>query len=150
MTLPFIGEKLNGTSNTFFGYIFGAENSYNSAYSVPSSLKEVVVTTATVLGDSAFNNCKYITDVTIPKSVKKIDYGAFLECPDLTDIWYTGSESDREQISVFSYVGFKMLLIKRILQNNLFYLFGTVHKQACTSKQERNLWNYRQNQTNNS
>ena len=103
MTLPFIGEKLNGTSNTFFGYIFGAENSYNSAYSVPSSLKEVVVTTATVLGDSAFNNCKYITDVTIPKSVKKIDYGAFLECPDLTDIWYTGSESDREQISVFSY-----------------------------------------------
>ncbi|MDR3264111.1 MAG: InlB B-repeat-containing protein, partial [Clostridiales bacterium] len=46
LTIPFVGATLDGTSNTHFGYIFGANNV--SSY-IPSPLKEVIVTGGTSL-----------------------------------------------------------------------------------------------------
>ena len=59
ITLPFVGAELNGTSNTHFGYIFGASSySYNSEY-VPSSLKEVIITDEQKIDGNAFFDCHF-------------------------------------------------------------------------------------------
>ncbi len=86
MTLPFVGAAKDGTSNTHFGYIFGARwCSYNST-NVPSSLKTVVITDGTSIGAEAFYGCTGLTSITIPASVTSIEYYAFQGCSGLTNI----------------------------------------------------------------
>ncbi|MBE6584880.1 MAG: hypothetical protein E7649_07930, partial [Ruminococcaceae bacterium] len=86
ITLPFVGETKNGTNNTHFGYIFGASYySSNSSY-VPTSLKTVVITGGTSIGDSAFCNCDSLTSIEIPSSVTSIGDWAFDYCSSLTSI----------------------------------------------------------------
>ena len=87
ITLPFVGNTLNGTENTHFGYIFGASYySYNDSY-VPSSLKEVVITKATTIYEYAFDECTSIVSITMPDSVTTIRYHAFRQCTSLTDVY---------------------------------------------------------------
>ena len=86
ITLPFVGATKEGTSYTHFGYIFGARNdSYNGNY-VPASLKEVIITGGTSIGNRAFEDCTSLTSVTIPDSVTSIGDYAFLDCTSLTAI----------------------------------------------------------------
>ena len=84
MTIPFVGATKDGTSNTHFGYIFGAQRFYNNKDYVPTSLKEVIITGGTSIGSSAFYGCTSLTSVTIPDSVTSIGSGAFSGCTSLT------------------------------------------------------------------
>ena len=93
ITIPFVGEKADGTGATHFGYIFGASDySYNNDY-VPKSLKEVIITGGTSIGSYAFRGCSGLTSVTIPDSVTSIGYAAFEGCSGLTDAYYQGDLS---------------------------------------------------------
>ena len=88
ITLPFVGATKDGTSNTLFGYIFGASHySYNKDY-VPALLKEVVITGGTDIGQYAFDGCSGLTSITIPDCVASIGDGerAFYDCSGLTSI----------------------------------------------------------------
>ena len=86
MTLPFVGATKGGTSNTHFGYIFGASSySYNDDY-VPTSLKKVTITSATSIGFDAFYYCGGLTSITIPDSVTSIGSSAFEDCSGLTEM----------------------------------------------------------------
>ena len=86
MTIPFVGEKADGTGATHFGYIFGAESCWVAEDHIPSSLKEVVVTGGTSIGERAFLECSSLTSVTIPDSVISIGDDAFYNCSSLTNI----------------------------------------------------------------
>ena len=86
ITLPFVGATKDGTSNTHFGYIFGASSySYNDDY-VPASLKKVTITGGMTIPSSAFRGCTSLTSITIPDSVTSIGSGAFRDCTSLTSI----------------------------------------------------------------
>ncbi|MGM9971405.1 MAG: leucine-rich repeat domain-containing protein, partial [Anaeroplasmataceae bacterium] len=86
ITIPFVGATLDGTSNTHFGYIFGAISySYNSS-SIPSTLKEVVITGGTCIGWRAFYGCTSLTSIETPSSVTSIGDDAFYGCTSLTSI----------------------------------------------------------------
>ncbi len=63
ITIPFVGSTLEGTSNTHFGYIFGAATSSDNKKYVPDSLKEVIITSGTSIGDSAFRSCSSLINV---------------------------------------------------------------------------------------
>ena len=99
ITLPFIGNIKNGTSNTYFGYIFGA-NSYsdNSKY-VPTTLKTVVLTGGSSIGSSAFYGCSSLTSISIPGGVTGIGSSAFRYCSSLTSIRFGGTTAQWNKIS---------------------------------------------------
>ena len=86
MTLPFVGATKNGTSDTHFGYIFGASLYGNNDDYVPASLKEVIITGVTSIWDWAFYNCTSLTSVTIGDSVTSIGAHAFASCDSLTSV----------------------------------------------------------------
>ena len=77
ITLPFVGAQKDGTKNTHFGYIFGT---------VPASLKTVIITGGTSIGDYAFYNCSSLTSITIGDSVTSIGQNAFYGCSGLESI----------------------------------------------------------------
>ena len=65
------------------------------------SLKSIVVPSGvTSIGQAAFADCKKLKSITIPASVKSISDSVFAGCDSLTDIYYKGSESDWNKISI--------------------------------------------------
>jgi uncharacterized repeat protein (TIGR02543 family) len=86
ITIPFVGASKDGTSNTHFGYIFGANGYSNTSSYVPTSLKIVIITNATTIGYGTFNDCRSLTSVTIPNSVTSIGERAFMYCSSLTSV----------------------------------------------------------------
>ena len=86
ITLPFVGANKDETSNSHFGYIFGANDHNSNNSCVPTSLKKVTITTATSIGELAFFGCRSLTSVVIGDSVTSIGTGAFEYCRSLTSI----------------------------------------------------------------
>ncbi len=86
ITLPFVGENKDGTSNTHFGYIFGATVYSDHHYYIPVSLEKVTVTAATSIASYAFYNCTSLTNVVIGDSVTLIGASAFSGCSELEEI----------------------------------------------------------------
>ena len=105
ITLPFIGDKLDNPTITHFGYIFGASSSFNNPAFVPSSLKEVIVTKATSIGNGAFWGCSSLTSITIPEGVTSIGNGAFSGCSGLNKIYYGGNATDWNKLYIRPYYG---------------------------------------------
>ena len=86
ITLPFVGDTKDGTSDTHFGYIFGASSHLNNSSYVPTSLKSVVITGVTSIGSYSFYGCTGLTSVTLPDSVTSIGSHAFYGCTGLTSV----------------------------------------------------------------
>ncbi|MCL2061094.1 MAG: leucine-rich repeat protein [Firmicutes bacterium] len=86
ITIPFVGNTRNGTSNTHFGWIFGSTSHLDQNSLVPSSLKTVVITGGNSIRSSAFSGCTGLTSIEIPNSVTTIGWYAFEGCTGLTSI----------------------------------------------------------------
>ena len=85
ITLPFVGGSSD--SNKYLGYIFGGSSYSANATSVPTALKEVVISDAcTSIGASAFYQCTSITSIVIGNNVSSIGYDAFYKCSNLTSV----------------------------------------------------------------
>ena len=89
LTIPFVGETLQGQKNSCFGYIFGAYlYSYNDRY-VPDTLKTVIISeVATSIGEYAFQDCSSLNSVIFDKNSQLFSIGnyAFYGCSGLTSI----------------------------------------------------------------
>ena len=82
----------NSDSLTFGDFKYTEENGSvtitrytgsNTTMVIPSEIdgKKVVA-----IGNKAFQNCRYLTKITIPDTVTNIGQGAFLECESLTEV----------------------------------------------------------------
>ena len=60
----------------------------------------VDLTSLETISSCAFTNNSAISNIFIPNSVKTIEYGAFVGCGNLTDVWYIGNEDDRQNINI--------------------------------------------------
>ena len=54
----------------------------------------------TSIGASAFDFCYGLTSITIPSSVTSIGGSAFYLCNNLTTVYYTGTEADRDNMTI--------------------------------------------------
>ena len=86
ITLPFVGDTKVGQSNTHFGYVFGASSPACNDDYVPESLKTVIISGGTVIGNSAFYDCRHITSIVLPKTLTNVYNNAFDGCSSLTSI----------------------------------------------------------------
>lgn len=108
LSVPFTGDKKDGTGVTHLGYIFGSESREGSRQRVPSALKTVVLTASTVaysafyecesveeirftasitsIGNHAFAACSALSRIVLPESVQSIGAFAFLHCSALSEI----------------------------------------------------------------
>ncbi len=68
-----------------------------------TSLTSITIpNSVTSIGHFAFANCRSLTSVTIPNSVTSIGNSAFRGCYRLKDVYYIGSETKWNQISIGS------------------------------------------------
>ena len=104
MVIPFVGDRNYTYSpevspNTVFGYIFGADSYddgtrilqiYNSAgstyYYIPSNLRNITITSCTIIVEQSFYNCTPLTNVVLPNNLTTIEAGAFSGCANLQSI----------------------------------------------------------------
>ena len=61
----------------------------------------VIPDSVTSIGDYAFRDCSSLASIVIPDSVTSIGWSVFDGCSALTDVYYTGSEAEWAQISIY-------------------------------------------------
>ncbi len=77
-----------------------------NSFSACKNLKSVVIPDGvTKITNSGFHMCSNLESIVIPKSVTYIEFNAFLGCNNLTDIYYTGTEEQWNNISFQAFEG---------------------------------------------
>ena len=99
ITIPFVGATKSGTTNTHFGYIFGASSLSDQGSYISPLLKTVIITGETKIYNNAFVNCSRLTSITIPNSVTSIGNYVFNSCSRLTSIAFKGTVSEWNAIT---------------------------------------------------
>ncbi len=87
ISIPFVGKEYNGTSNTNFGYIFGALTYAENKQYVPTSLKTVFINGGNLIDDNAFYECTSLKNIYITGDVRNIGFYAFAWCTNLEKIY---------------------------------------------------------------
>ncbi len=91
ITIPFVGASREATGNQAkLGYVFGTENATGlyaaGGYYLPDGLVKVVITDTENIEQYAFQDCKSLTNITLPSSLTSIGQNAFNGCIGLTTI----------------------------------------------------------------
>lgn len=101
ISIPFLGSSrsANGTYDAVLGYIFGRSSSgvvqYGVVsgsslsgyyYAIPSNLKSVTVTDASIIPIGAFSNCTNITYIKVNEGISELSDYSLMECTGLKDI----------------------------------------------------------------
>ena len=126
LSVPFLGKSrtANEGFDQVLGHVFGCTNSnvagttlqyekyvYNGAiyyylygyYYIPATLKEVIITDGTKISGNPFRNCKNIRSVGLSDSIVSISSSVFSSCSRIADVWYEGTEDEKNNISIGSY-----------------------------------------------
>ena len=69
-------------------------------YKTVSTGNSSTITAPSLIGNAAFRGCVRLRSVYLPVTIKAIGTSAFADCNALSDVGYTGSESDWEAISI--------------------------------------------------
>lgn len=84
-------------SDSFFGYIFGADEYAKNAVAVPAGLDMVIINrNIDIIPENYFSGCKGISAIIMPDGVEKIEKFAFYECADLVFLDLGGSVTNIE------------------------------------------------------
>ncbi len=90
ITLPFIGGSA-GLSNSYLGYLFGADGYAGNALYVPETLTTVVLSdVCTVVPAYALRDCSSVAEIILGKNTSKIGISAF-EGTSITEIFLPAS-----------------------------------------------------------
>ncbi len=138
LTLPFIGDSR--TSNNYLAYHFGGMYAEDT-YAVPSSLRSVTLTNATVLAGSAFYNLTSLEEIVLPEGLQTIGGNAFYNCSSLTELTVPESVQSIGLGAFASCSGLETLTVPFVGQSRtqnsyLAYNFGSTYPNSYGSVPE--------------
>lgn len=108
---------LSGTNATVVGYA-----GWETDISIPATVEyEGTTYTVNAIGEFAFAAENSITSVAISKNVKTVSANAFTGCTKLTDVWYEGTTSNKNGITITS-------------TGNTTFTGATWHYSACITR----------------
>lgn len=108
----------------------------NGAFESTNILKLTIPEGVTDIGGEAFKNCKALTSVTIPSTMKNIGStnsydGAFENCISLTNVSITAGKNNDSAIGSHAFKGCTSL--KNITIPGNYYIIGNYAFSGCTS-----------------
>lgn len=69
-----------------------------------TNLESIIIGKGVInIGEGAFCRCTNLTSITIPDNIISIDDYAFVGCTSLTDVYYSGTEEEWNEIEIGSY-----------------------------------------------
>lgn len=86
---------------------------YSNAFEGCSNLKEIELPSVETISGNSFKDCYRLQNIIIPNSVTTIISDAFMNCYSLTNVYYKGSESDWQNITIY--------------ENNEYLTDATIH-----------------------
>lgn len=100
----FIGcNSLNYTEDDGLFYLGSSENPYYYLSHVAKTVEDVVVQDdCKIIGGGAFENCKSLTVLKLPKKLIRISDNAFTGADALRSLFYFGTEADWNKITLSS------------------------------------------------
>lgn len=79
----------------------GVTNIGDAAFRDCTSLISVTIPdSVTSIGGWAFSSCAGLTNITMPNGITRVDGWAFWGCKNLSDVWYDGTEEEKEKINI--------------------------------------------------
>ena len=74
------------------------------AFSGCTGLKDVTIgNNVTTIGSNSFRDCTALTTISIPNTVTSIEVCAFYNCNNLSDVYYTGTQGEWDNVSIAGY-----------------------------------------------
>ncbi len=139
-------QKLNGicltlAENDFLGRYFGSDSVEFNGEFIPASLRCVTVAEGTKkIPDRAFTDCKYITSVTLPRSLVSVGIRAFYLCRSLSEITIPDSVTEIEDDAFFMCDGIVSLKLGSSLKDigmQAFYGCASLKGVECPESLEK-------------
>ena len=123
ITLPFVGAKKDATNITYFGYIFGAPSSSDNSSYVPSSLKTVIITGGTSIGNDAFEGCSSLKQLILfPSTPPTLGTSAI---PTTISTIYVQQSSKAAYQAATNWIAFA----SKIVSDNLYLSFARFNQK---------------------
>ncbi len=106
--LPDTLEKLDGTAfqgtawydNQSGGVIYIGTSLYGYKGDMPENTNIIIKDGTKIIANYAFELQENLASITLPTSVKTIGLSAFSNCFNISDVYYSGSQEDREKIDI--------------------------------------------------
>ena len=138
ITLPFVGyrEDFDSANKEFslFGTIFGYETTNKAGtikqsfvysngniqswyYYIPITLKNVTITNATKIPESAFYNCTFIERIELNEGITEIGRNAFCDCTNLTDMVIPQSVNDLGELAFSGCTNLDIVILPSALKS---------------------------------
>ncbi len=104
----------------------------DGAFGGCSSLKSISIPeSVTRIGNFAFNECNNLKNITIPNSISNIDFYTFRNCSNLTDVYYSGTKEQWQQITIAE--GNENLTNASVHYNNQSLITCTISNGSLTA-----------------
>ena len=113
LTSVTIGDEITSIGYGAFGFCGGLTSitipdsvtnlGGNAFYNCRGLTSVIIGDSIKTLGTYTFEYCTRLTSITLPDSVTAIEFSAFRYCNGLTDVWYTGTEEQRNQMEISVY-----------------------------------------------
>lgn len=79
------------------------EIGYYTFYDCDNLTDVILGENISVIGSSVFSGCNKLKNITIPTGITEIGYGAFDFCDNLENVYYNGSKTKWDKISISTY-----------------------------------------------